>query len=172
MKLNAALAIILGSAGLLLSGCETSGVSGRIQEKPAVFAALSPDEQAIIKAGEVEVGFTTDMVYLALGKPSKEETKDTTGGPVTLWTYTRYFGNIATGSIAGYEDIRQQTATALGNSNTPGSNPSQFLRQTANQQPSLELSIANGDTLYISFFKGRVYEISLASQQHSGGHTN
>ena len=99
---------------LLLAGCASAQAS-RIREKPTVFQSLTPRQQKQIKAGHVRVGFTTDMVYLALGKPSSVSLATTTGishppgtasgvkgnspgagtaseptGPVEIWTYTRY----------------------------------------------------------------------------------
>jgi len=76
---------------LLMAGCESTGVSARIQEKSAVYAALSTEQQHAIKTGAVDIGFTADMVYLSLGKPSKIEIKESADGPVTVWTYTRFY---------------------------------------------------------------------------------
>lgn len=76
---------------LLLAGCNTSGTSARIEEKSAIFAALTPEQQQAIQTGAINVGFTTDMVYLSLGQPSKIETKASADGPVTVWTYTRFY---------------------------------------------------------------------------------
>ena len=75
----------------LLAGCEMSGASGRIEEKSAVFSSLTPEQKQIIEAGDIDIGFTPDMVYMALGKASKSEVKDSPDGTVTLWTYNRYY---------------------------------------------------------------------------------
>lgn len=83
--------MLTACTALLLTGCETSGTAARIQEKPAAYAALAPEQQQAIQAGTVAVGYTTDMIYLSLGKPSKIETKTTDDGPVTVWTYTRFY---------------------------------------------------------------------------------
>jgi outer membrane protein assembly factor BamE (lipoprotein component of BamABCDE complex) len=56
---------------LAVSGCDT--INHRIREKPDVFNGLDPKAQAEIRQGRVEVGYTPDMVYLALGKPDKIE---------------------------------------------------------------------------------------------------
>jgi hypothetical protein len=56
---------------LAVSGCDT--INHRIREKPAAFNRLDPKTQAEIRRGGVEVGYTPDMVYLALGKPDKIE---------------------------------------------------------------------------------------------------
>lgn len=97
-------------AGTLVAGC-MSPQAARIQEKPALFASFSPKQQKLIEAGKVRAGFTTDMVYLALGNPSnlRQLTETELGrppysvlaakgvtlirgalGPVEEWTYDRY----------------------------------------------------------------------------------
>ena len=64
-----------------MSGCDT--INHRIGEKPDVFNRLDPKAQAEIRQGRVEVGYTPDMVYLALGKPDK------IAG--STWYYKLYF---------------------------------------------------------------------------------
>ncbi|MCB1105023.1 MAG: hypothetical protein H7A44_04025 [Opitutaceae bacterium] len=103
--------VVTTFTALLLAGCETSGTTARIQEKSATYAALAPEQQQAIQAGAVDIGYTTDMVYLALGKPSKIETKETADGPVTVWTYTRFYPTEAvaeTWSVSRYEPANLQ----------------------------------------------------------------
>ena len=77
---------------LLVTGCATDGgVAVREKEKPAVYATLKPWEKRFIARGVVASGFTTDMVYIAMGRPSKVETKDLPQGRLELWTYPRYY---------------------------------------------------------------------------------
>jgi len=93
---------------LLLAGCNTSGTTARIEEKSAVYAALSPEQQQAIQTGAINVGFTTDMVYLSLGQPSKIESKESADGPVTVWTYTRFYPT--EGVAAAWSVSRSQQA--------------------------------------------------------------
>ena len=74
---------------VFLAGCESSQ-QARIAEKSAVFQSLTPGEQETIKTGGVEREFTPDMVYLALGKPSRVETGSEKGVPVEVWSYNNY----------------------------------------------------------------------------------
>ena len=67
MKRSVFSLLIAAAVALLTAGCETSGVSARITEKAAVYNALPPEQQEMIRQGEIEVGFTADMVYLSLG---------------------------------------------------------------------------------------------------------
>jgi outer membrane protein assembly factor BamE (lipoprotein component of BamABCDE complex) len=56
---------------LAVSGCNT--IDHRIGEKSDAFNQLDPKAQAEIRQGGVQVGYTPDMVYMALGKPDKIE---------------------------------------------------------------------------------------------------
>lgn len=72
----------------LLGGCETdTGLAERVREKGTVFAGLTPEQRSKIEQGMVEVGFTADMTYLALGHPRRIETKTLPEGRVALWSY-------------------------------------------------------------------------------------
>lgn len=55
-----------------------------------MFEALSLEQQETIKAGGVERGFTGDMVYMSLGKPSAIEAGTEQGTPVEVWSYRNY----------------------------------------------------------------------------------
>jgi outer membrane protein assembly factor BamE (lipoprotein component of BamABCDE complex) len=66
---------------LAVSGCDT--INQRIREKQDAFNRLDPKAQAVIRQGRVEIGYTPDMVYMALGKPDKIEG--------TTWYYKHYF---------------------------------------------------------------------------------
>ncbi len=82
-----ALAVSLGA--LALAGCASSQ-SARIQEKATVFQSLTPKQQKQIRAHQVKVGFTPDMVYLSLGSPSSVRTVADAKTPVEEWRYERY----------------------------------------------------------------------------------
>src|ERR1019366_1300535 len=71
-KLPVVLGVALGFA-LLVTGCETDALSARIQEKSAVYATLKPWQKKYVDTGVVAMGFTPDMVYMAIGNPTKTE---------------------------------------------------------------------------------------------------
>lgn len=91
MKIAASSCALFGAV-LLTAGCASSQTA-RIQEKPAVFQDLTPKEQKQILAGKVKVGFTPDMVYLALGKPSAVNHVNVSGAATEEWVYDRYIGD-------------------------------------------------------------------------------
>jgi hypothetical protein len=88
MKTRFAL-LALAAALILSAGCES--VNSRIKEKPDVFAKLDPETQAKIKQGIVDLGFTEDMVYLALGAPDQKREAISTNGRTLTWIYNTYY---------------------------------------------------------------------------------
>ncbi len=96
--LSAAGALFLA---LLITGCESvGGVTARAQEKSATYTALKPWQKHYIDTGSISEGFTPDMVYIAMGKPDKVETKDLPQGKVEMWIYSRYYPNFD--AVHGY----------------------------------------------------------------------
>lgn len=80
---------------LILTGCETDGgLSARAQEKSATYTSLKPWEKKYIDKGAIAAGFTADMVYIAMGRPDKVETKDLPEGKAELWIYSRFYPSI------------------------------------------------------------------------------
>jgi hypothetical protein len=92
----------LFAAGILLAvtGCQT--VDTRIKEKPEVFASLDKAVQDKIKQGIIEIGYTPDMVYLALGSPSEKREKITKEGQSEIWVYSTYYDDYSGVSPLGY----------------------------------------------------------------------
>lgn len=84
---------------LLLGGCST--IPSRIEEKSTAFAALDADTQNKIRRGQVEVGYSPDLVYIALGTPDERLSKTSTSGTTETWIYNsyrqEYLGNARTG---------------------------------------------------------------------------
>jgi hypothetical protein len=89
------------AAGLLaLTGCST--FSSRAQEKPAVFNELSAADQARLEKKTINVGDTTDMVYIALGWPDEKLQSTTADGQTTTWIYNRYWREYQGEAYGGY----------------------------------------------------------------------
>jgi hypothetical protein len=95
------LSVLLSLGALAFAaGCQT--VDSRIKEKPEVFASLSPETQAKIKQGIIDIGFTEDMVYLALGAPDKKRETITATGHTTTWIYSTYYETYEDAHYVGY----------------------------------------------------------------------
>lgn len=100
MKSFSTLPVLLLTALLVLAGCQN--VESRIKEKPDVFAQLDVATQDKIKQGIIDLGYTQDMVYLALGEPDqKREALSATGQTVT-WIYNSYYERYEGTRHAGY----------------------------------------------------------------------
>ncbi|MEI8138903.1 MAG: hypothetical protein WCI03_03445 [bacterium] len=80
---------ILSAMGLmvLVSGCVSTPAS-RIKKEPQTFAAFAPEIQVKIQKGEIGIGFSRDMVRLALGLPRQVTIRTVESGEAEIWTYT------------------------------------------------------------------------------------
>ena len=83
-----------------LGGCQT--VESRIQEKPEVFANIDKATQDKIKQGIVDLGYTQDMVYLALGVPDQKRETVTAAGTSVVWIYNTYYQRYDGTAFVGY----------------------------------------------------------------------
>lgn len=98
MKTALSLTLALLLAGLV--GCST--VHTRIEEKAAVFNSLDPQIQARIRQGLIDVGYTEDMVYIAMGKPDEVRQHTTSKGDQTTWIYNAYWQEYEGTRMVGY----------------------------------------------------------------------
>lgn len=76
---------------VFLAGCST--VESRIKANPEVFNRLPPEQQALVKAGQIALGFESDAVTLALGDPDRVSTRTDADGVTTIWHYLTYEAN-------------------------------------------------------------------------------
>jgi hypothetical protein len=84
------LQIVLAAGALLIAaGCQT--VDDRIRQNPQVFAGLDFATQDKIRQGIIDLGFTPDMVYLALGEPDQRRESLTPDGNRLTWIYNTYY---------------------------------------------------------------------------------
>lgn len=121
-----------------------------------MFAALDPAAQRLIREGLFDVGFRPELVYMALGTPSRRMARETDEGTVETWVYRNFV----------YANIGAMTLSA----NTPGSKPyGPIISSSAPGGPSISSTKAGpvqptiGDgtdapvgTLHIEFLNGRV----------------
>jgi len=93
-------AFIACLAALVLAGCST--VQSRIEEKSAVFNALPSETQSRIQQGLVDVGYSQDMVYIAMGRADRVTERATANGNETVWVYNSYYQEYQGSAFAGY----------------------------------------------------------------------
>jgi len=94
------LVLLLGLAALM-SGCNT--VNSRITEKASLFNALDPATQQRLKNYTLQIGDTSDMVYIAFGHPDFIRQNTTTEGQTTTWVYTHRWQEYEGSRFAGYD---------------------------------------------------------------------
>ena len=80
--------IALLAATTVLSGCSTP--ASRIRQNQALFDTFPPAAQANIRAGKVDIGYTAEMVDIALGEPDRRYTRKTGQTDVIVLAYTAY----------------------------------------------------------------------------------
>jgi hypothetical protein len=71
---------------LLLSGCNTTAV--RVLTNYETFSKLDPKVRADILRGRVELGYTPEMVRLALGRPNYSSSSAGAKAGREIWSYT------------------------------------------------------------------------------------
>ncbi len=81
--------LLLPAALLILAGCATP--ESRIKKHPELFEALPVDMQESVSKGQINVGFTEDAVFLALGKPDRTYTRQTEAGTTEIWSYVDFY---------------------------------------------------------------------------------
>ncbi len=80
--------MVVTMAMLLISGC--ASLEKRIERNADYFATLPPERQALISSGEIDVGFSKQDVYLALGEADVKYTRRTSAGESEVWSYREY----------------------------------------------------------------------------------
>lgn len=99
-----------GLLSLLLLGCST--FKSRAREKAAVFATLDEPTRARLEAREIRLGDSADMVYIALGRPSRIQQATAASGPVSTWIYNTYWQEYQGTRLVGYRrDVVYNSAT-------------------------------------------------------------
>jgi hypothetical protein len=69
MKVMFLPALVLALAG---ASCAPSTPEARIAAQPALFESLPPRQQELVRQGTIDRGMSTDAVFLAWGRPSRQ----------------------------------------------------------------------------------------------------
>lgn len=164
LPIGAALAV-----ALIVTGCDSTSSAARIQEKSSVYSALTPAEQLQIQHGGIEMGFSQDMVYMSLGKPTR--VASSADGQETTWTYTNYYPPAGTPqaharsagprltNTAG--DAATRNAVSVESSNAPRNNRSLGSTASSNNEPGLQIDDMPSATLHVVFTDGKLTDMSL-----------
>ncbi len=77
--------LFLTLAALAVAGCST--VDSRIAGNRPEFDSWPPAVQQKVRAKQVDIGFTTAQVLVALGEPDRKYTRTTAQGTAEVWAY-------------------------------------------------------------------------------------
>lgn len=100
MKTSRLLLAALAAAGLFFSGCNT--FEHRAEQKSATFNSLDEGTQQRLKEGNIAVGDTPDMAYIALGVPDAKRQRTTSDGRELVWIYKTYYQDYQGSALVGY----------------------------------------------------------------------
>ncbi len=121
------LTLALGLAAVALLAACSSTPDARIAKRQSAFNQYPSAVQKKIHAGEVDIGFTPEMVVLALGEPARQFTHQSTTGTAEIWIYhdngPRFSIGIGVGSFG------RHSATSVGvSTSTGGYDPEEKMR--------------------------------------------
>src|ERR1044071_9517453 len=88
------------ATGIFFAGCNT--FEHRAEQKSETFNSLDPATQQRLKQGNIDVGDTPDMVYIALGVPDSRRQRVTSDGRELVWIYSTYYQDYEGTALVGY----------------------------------------------------------------------
>ncbi|MCB1121787.1 MAG: hypothetical protein KJT03_09580 [Verrucomicrobiae bacterium] len=77
------------AGAVLLGGCVSTPQS-RVEENKDLFESFTAAQKETILKGEVDLGFTPEMVLMAAGTPDRKAKKRSNLGTTEVWTYYRF----------------------------------------------------------------------------------
>jgi len=117
MRLSLASPLLL-AALLLAGGCPSSTPQSRISQNREAYARFPSNVQRMISEGKVDVGFTPEMVHMALGAPSREFSRKTENSTDEVWVYhdasPRFSVGFGVGSYGSHSASSVGVATTTG----------------------------------------------------------
>jgi hypothetical protein len=101
---------------LILLAC--SSPDSRIRKNQEVFDNYPAEVQKNIRAGKVDIGYTEDMVRMALPDPNETTVNKTAQGEVHRWTYTKISPgrSVSVGHSIGSGRTRTGVSVGMGRS--------------------------------------------------------
>jgi hypothetical protein len=158
MKRTLTLVLSLIAASTVWLSC-ASPRANRISEHATLFAALPRGEQAKIEQGLIDVGFRHELVYMAIGKPSKVLKSREPGSDGETWQYHNFvFAPTSASTVAA-----TQTGARYEGRQVTGSSARGGLTSTPRGSATGTLNDSGADTgtLLVDLVDGRVVRIRL-----------
>ena len=95
--------IALGTAAALaLAGCSSTGA--RIRAHQVAFDSYPERVQYHLRRGVIEVGYTPEMVFIALGEPSRKAEVVAEDGTAQVWTWWKHTPGVSIG-LGGWNHV-------------------------------------------------------------------
>ena len=117
MRLSLISSLLL-SVLLLATGCVSSTPQSRISKNREAYSRFPSNVQRMISAGMVDVGFTPEMVRLAVGAPNREFSRQTENDSSEVWVYhdssPRFSFGFGIGSYGRHSSSSVGVATSTG----------------------------------------------------------
>lgn len=158
LRVAKTLAVLTGLAAL--TACNVSTIARRSNEKAATFAAATPKQKQVMQDGWLDAGFTTDMVYIALGQP--DQVVPATDGFSEIWVYMNFASQLDSASLGK----GKVTATMVNGVGVRGA-----VTDTTGRMGKVEFNVAPDvgsaapaeeiPRLYVQFFQGKAISIKL-----------
>lgn len=79
--------VLAGLAILLVTGCKTSTVQSRKQERASAYQELGAEMRQLVDNGQIAVGMPMEGVYIAWGKPDQILRGESPTGRTVVWIY-------------------------------------------------------------------------------------
>jgi hypothetical protein len=145
---------ILFFAGLLLAlaGCNT--IDRRISEKQDVFNRLDLQTQAKVRQGTISIGYTPDMVYIALGPPSAKQQKAIAEGDESIWIYKAYYRKYEGTAFAGYQSMMISDPSGRGGRSMISLVPVKAPVYSEQEEDKIRVHFVNGKVSAIDKLRG------------------
>lgn len=155
--------------GLLLSGCGMSTVSSRSQERSTAFNGATPAQKQLMKEGWIDSGFTTDMVYIALGQPDKVVASN--DPDTVVWVYMNFSSVPLSASLGKGKVTATQTFSGSSTGVAAGIGGPDAKGKITDVRNRVDFSVApdvgSADPaeeiprLYVEFYKGQAVNLKL-----------
>ena len=113
------------AVAVLLAACSTP--STRISSNRVAYDKFPADVQQKLRAGQIDIGFTEEMVRIALGEPARQYTHKSEHGDSDLWIYHDEGPHISLGVGVGSAGSHSAMGAGLGLS-TGGYDPEEKMR--------------------------------------------
>ena len=87
--------MVVAVAAFMLAACSTT--DSRIRREQALFDGYPPQVKEQIRNGVIDVGYTPEMVVMALGEPDRKVDAQTGDGAAEGWIYRKTTPGISIG---------------------------------------------------------------------------